>query len=56
MYLRRALLSLRKSVFHEREILVKICRKDSPSSQRCSCPLPCWRGSAECPSGAWRLG
>ena len=30
MYLRRALLSLRKSLFHEREILVKICRKDSP--------------------------
>ena len=28
--LRRALLSLRKSLFHEREILVKICRKDSP--------------------------
>ncbi len=30
MYLRRALLSLRKSLFHEREILVKICRRDSP--------------------------
>jgi magnesium transporter len=30
VYLRRALLSLRKSLFHEREILVKICRKDSP--------------------------
>lgn len=27
--LRRELLSLRKSLFHEREILVKICRKDS---------------------------
>ena len=25
-----ALLSLRKSLFHEREILVKICRRDSP--------------------------
>ncbi len=29
MHLRRALLSLRKSLFHEREILVKICRRDS---------------------------
>ncbi len=28
-YLRRDLLALRKSLFHEREILVKICRKDS---------------------------
>lgn len=28
--LRRDLLNLRKSLFHEREILVKICRKDSP--------------------------
>ena len=28
--LRRDLLSLRKSLFHEREIFVKICRKDSP--------------------------
>ena len=28
--LRRNLLNLRKSLFHEREILVKICRKDSP--------------------------
>jgi magnesium transporter len=28
--LRRSLLSLRKSLFHEREILVKICRLDSP--------------------------
>ncbi len=27
--LRRALLALRKSLFHEREILVKICRRDS---------------------------
>ena len=27
---RRDLLSLRKSLFHEREILVKICRKDCP--------------------------
>lgn len=30
VHLRRSLLSLRKSLFHEREILVKICRKDSP--------------------------
>ena len=29
-YLRRDLLTLRKSLFHEREVLVKICRKDSP--------------------------
>jgi magnesium transporter len=28
--LRRYLLNLRKSLFHEREILVKICREDSP--------------------------
>ena len=28
--LRRALLALRKTLFHEREILVKICRRDSP--------------------------
>ncbi len=28
--LRRELLNLRKSLFHEREILVKICRKDCP--------------------------
>ena len=28
--LRRYLLTLRKSLFHEREILVKICRKDCP--------------------------
>jgi len=30
MRLRTCLLTLRKSLFHEREILVKICRKDSP--------------------------
>ncbi len=30
MGLRRNLLKLRKSITHEREILVKICRKDSP--------------------------
>jgi magnesium transporter len=30
MSLRRNLLSLRKSLFHEREILVKICRRDCP--------------------------
>lgn len=30
MHLRRELLALRKSLFHEREILVKICRRDSP--------------------------
>ena len=30
MHLRRDLLTVRKSLFHEREILVKICRKDSP--------------------------
>jgi len=30
MRLRRHLLVLRKSLFHEREILVRICRKDSP--------------------------
>ena len=28
--LRRALLAMRKSLFHEREILVKVCRRDSP--------------------------
>lgn len=28
--LRRELLTLRKSLFHEREILVKLCRRDSP--------------------------
>ncbi len=31
--LRRDLLALRKSLFHEREILVKICRKDCPFVQ-----------------------
>jgi magnesium transporter len=30
LHLRRDLLAVRKSLFHEREILVKICRKDSP--------------------------
>jgi len=30
MGLRRSLLALRKSLFHEREILVKLCRRDSP--------------------------
>jgi magnesium transporter len=30
MHLRRDLLNVRKSLFHEREILVKICRRDSP--------------------------
>jgi magnesium transporter len=30
LHLRRILLALRKSLFHEREILVKICRKDCP--------------------------
>ncbi|HEY9070344.1 MAG TPA: magnesium transporter CorA family protein [Candidatus Ozemobacteraceae bacterium] len=30
MRLRSCLLTLRKSLFHEREILVKICRRDSP--------------------------
>ncbi len=30
MRLRRDLLTLRKSLFHEREILVKVCRRDSP--------------------------
>jgi magnesium transporter len=30
MHLRRDLLAVRKSLFHEREILVKVCRKDSP--------------------------
>jgi Mg2+ and Co2+ transporter CorA len=28
--MRRSLLALRKSLFHEREILIKICRRDSP--------------------------
>jgi magnesium transporter len=30
LHLRRDLLALRKSLFHEREILVKICRRDCP--------------------------
>jgi magnesium transporter len=30
MNLRRGLLALRKSLFHEREVLVKVCRRDSP--------------------------
>ncbi|MBF0498964.1 MAG: magnesium transporter CorA family protein [Candidatus Riflebacteria bacterium] len=30
IFLRRHLLRLRKSLFHEREILVKVCRRDSP--------------------------
>jgi magnesium transporter len=30
LHLRRYLLMLRKSLFHEREIMVKICRRDSP--------------------------
>ncbi|MEP7135359.1 MAG: magnesium transporter CorA family protein [Chloroflexota bacterium] len=30
LHLRRDLLALRKGLFHEREILVKICRKDCP--------------------------
>jgi magnesium transporter len=30
LHLRRDLLTIRKSLFHEREILVRICRKDSP--------------------------
>ena len=29
-HIRRALLTLRKSLFHEREVFVKICRKDCP--------------------------
>jgi magnesium transporter len=29
-HLRRDLLAIRKSLFHEREVLLKICRKDSP--------------------------
>jgi len=33
LHLRRNLLALRKSLFHEREILVKICRKDCPFIQ-----------------------
>jgi magnesium transporter len=30
MHLRRALLTLRKSLYHEREVLTRICRRDSP--------------------------
>lgn len=30
LHLRRDLLTMRKSLFHEREILIKICRRDSP--------------------------
>jgi len=30
MHLRRALLALRKSLYHEREVLIKICRRDCP--------------------------
>jgi len=30
MHLRRNLIALRKSLFHEREVMVKICRKDCP--------------------------
>ena len=30
LHLRRDLLTIRKNLFHEREILVKICRKDCP--------------------------
>jgi magnesium transporter len=30
LHLRRYLLTLRKSLFHEREIMIKICRRDSP--------------------------
>jgi len=30
LHMRRNLITLRKSLFHEREILVKICRKDCP--------------------------
>jgi magnesium transporter len=30
MHLRRALLALRKSLYHERELLIKICRRDCP--------------------------
>ncbi|MBN2359202.1 MAG: magnesium transporter CorA family protein [Deltaproteobacteria bacterium] len=30
MSLRRSVVTLRKSLFHEREVLVKICRRDSP--------------------------
>lgn len=30
MHLRRKLLAMRKSLFHEREVLMKVCRRDSP--------------------------
>jgi magnesium transporter len=30
MHLRRALLALRKSLYHEREVLIRICRRDCP--------------------------
>jgi len=30
MYLRRALLALRKGLYHEREVLTRICRRDCP--------------------------
>jgi magnesium transporter len=30
LHLRKSLLTLRKSLFHEREIMVRICRRDSP--------------------------
>jgi magnesium transporter len=30
VHLRRALLTFRKSLFHEREVLLKVCRRDSP--------------------------
>ncbi len=30
MHLRRALLALRKSLYHERELLIRICRRDCP--------------------------
>jgi magnesium transporter len=30
MFLRRALLALRKGLYHEREVLMKICRRDCP--------------------------
>jgi magnesium transporter len=30
LHLRKSLLSLRKSLFHEREVMVRVCRRDSP--------------------------
>ncbi|HLP59038.1 MAG TPA: magnesium transporter CorA family protein [Candidatus Deferrimicrobium sp.] len=30
MYLRKSLLSLRKSLYHEREVMIRVCRRDSP--------------------------